>query len=245
MGEIWNVIILQPLINILIVIYRGLFYNFGLSIIALTLIIRAATLPLTLKQVKATKAVQELQPKLFKLQKKYTGDRQKLAEETMKVYKESGVSPAGCILPTIIQMPVWIALYQAIVRVLAATPEDFLGLSRLLYSWPLVHAVLPLQNQFLWLDLSALDPFYILPILVAGTMWVQQKMVTLPTLDPAQDQRNRMMLWMMPLMFAFFTLSFPSGLSLYWVISNIATVALQYLVMGWGGLAKQKVVVTR
>lgn len=245
MGDIWNIVILQPLLNILIVLYSVLFDNFGLTIFALTVAIRAVMLPLTLKQTHATKAIQALQPKLVKLQKKYAKDKKKLAEEQMKLYQESGVSPAGCVLPMLVQMPVWIALYQSIVKLLAVTPEDFLGLSRLLYSWPLVHSVLPLGDQFLWLDLSAADPFYIMPILVGGTMWVQQKMVTLPTLDPTQDQRNQMMLWMMPMMFAFFTLSFPSGLALYWIVSNLITIAIQYRVTGWGGLARQKVVVNR
>ena len=104
--------------NILIVLSNYLFNSFGLAIIALTIIVRGLMYPLTLRQLRATKAMQTLQPKLAVLQKKYAKDKQKLAKEQMKLYKESGVSPAGCLLPMLIQLPVWIALYQSIIRVL-------------------------------------------------------------------------------------------------------------------------------
>ncbi len=154
----------------------------------------------------------------------------------MRLYKESGVSPAGCLLPMVIQMPVWIALYQAIMRVLAVIPENLLGLSQYLYSWPIVYATLPLSNEFLGLNLATGNMF--LAILVGGTMWVQQKMVMTPTTDPKQQSQANLMLWMMPLMFAFLTLSFPSGLALYWVTSNVIRIGMQYFVTGWGGLVK-------
>ncbi|MBI4286246.1 MAG: membrane protein insertase YidC [Chloroflexi bacterium] len=232
----WDIVLIQPTVNILIVFSNALFQNFGLAVIALTLIVNGLIYPFTLKQIHASKAMQELQPKLADLQKKFAKDRQKLAQEQMKLYRESGMSPAGCIIPMLIQMPVWIALYQAIIKLLAVTPEDFLGLARYLYSWPVVYSALPLQNHFLWFDLAAPDRFMILPVLVGGTMWVQQKMVTPPSMDPRQETQSRMMLWMMPLMFAFFTLQFPSGLALFWVISSIFRIALQYFSSGWGGL---------
>jgi len=238
-GAIWNFIILQPVLNTLIVLCSYLFSNFGITIIALTIVIRLLMLPLTLKQLRSSKAMQALQPKLTKLQQKYAKDKQRLSQEQMKLYKESGVNPAGCILPMLIQMPVWIALYQSIRHVLAVTPEDFLNLSKYLYSWGIVHSMLPLNNQFLWLDLAIPDPTYLLAILVGGTMWVQQKMMTPATADPRQKAQSEMMLWMMPLMFAFFTLSFPSGLALYWVTSNIISIVIQYRITGgWGGLSK-------
>ena len=99
------------MINILIVLTHFLFNNFGLAIIALTLIVNGLMLPLTLKQVRASKAMQEMQPKIAELKKKYGKDKEKMAREQMKLYKESGVSPAGCLLPMLIQMPIWIALY--------------------------------------------------------------------------------------------------------------------------------------
>jgi len=227
---------MQPVINTLIWLTHYLFNNFGLAIIALTIVVNALMLPLTLKQVRASKAMQELQPKLAELQKKHAKDKQKLAQEQMRLYKESGVSPAGCLLPMLVQMPVWIALYQSIMRVLAVIPENLLGLSPYLYSWPIVYTTLPLHNNFLWLNLATGD--MILAILVGGSMWVQQKMTMTPTTDPRQQSQANLMLWMMPLMFAFLSLSFPSGLALYWVTSNVFRIGIQYFVAGWGGLVK-------
>ena len=235
-GDIWNLIAMQPMINTLIVLTNYLFNNFGLAIIALTIIINGLMLFLTLKQVHSSKAMQALQPKLTELQKKYAKDKQRLGKEQMRLYKESGVSPAGCLLPLLVQMPVWFALYQAIMRVLAVIPENLLGLSKYLYSWPVVYSTLPLQNKFLWLNLATGD--MLLAILVGGTMWVQQKMVMTPTADPRQQSQANMMLWMMPMMFAFLTLSFPSGLALFWVTSNVIRIGIQYSVTGWGGLVK-------
>ena len=237
-GQVWDTILLSPMINILIVLSNVLFDNFGLTIIVLTVIIRGAMYPLTRRQLKASKGMQELQPKIAELRKKYARDRQKLAQEQMALMKESGVSPAGCLLPMLIQMPIWIALYQSIIRVLATVPEDFLNLSRHLYTpWSVVFSQVPLESQFLWLDLASPDPLFLMPILVGGTMWLQQKMVTPDSADPNQQAQSRMMLWMLPLMFAFFTMSFPSGLALYWVASNIITIIMQYYIGGWGGLA--------
>ena len=234
MGEIWELIILQPVINVLIVLTDYLLDEFGLAIIALTVITRVCMYPLTAKQLRSTKAMQSLQPKLTELQKKYAKDKSKLAREQMRMYKESGVSPAGCLVPMLVQMPIWIALFWSIIKVLGASPEDFLGLSRFLYSWPVVYSILPLDNRFLMLDLA--EPNFILALLVGASMWIQQKMVTPVTADPKQQRQSRMMLWMMPMMFFFFSLQFPSGLALYWVASNIITIIMQYFATGWGAL---------
>ncbi len=236
MGDIWNLILLNPLLNGLIVIARGFFDNFGIAIIILTLIVRLATLPLTLRQLKVSKVMAELQPKMKELQQKYGKEKEKLSSETMKLYKEYGVNPLGCVLPMVIQFPIWIALYQSIMLALASTPEALLSLSGHLYPWPLVHSAVPLANHWLWLDLSKPDPIYVLPVLVAGSMWVQQKMMTMPSMDPSQSQMNTMMQTMMPLMFGFLTLSFPSGLAIYWVATNIIGIIIQYFVTGWGSL---------
>jgi YidC/Oxa1 family membrane protein insertase len=235
--NIWDLYIVAPLVNVLIVLSHYLFSSFGLTIIVFTILVRAAMYPLTIKQLKATKAMQSIQGQLAELQKKYAKDRQTLAQEQMKLYRKSGMNPAGCILPMLIQMPIWIALYQAIIKVLGAEPENFLELSKYLYSsWTMVFSQVPLGNQFLWLDLSSPDKFMIMPILTAVSMWVQQKMSTLPSPDPAQQQQSQLMLWMMPLMFFVLSLQFPSGLTLYWVVSNIIGIVMQYLVTGWGGL---------
>jgi len=235
--ELWNSGPVALMLNTLVALSSYLFGSFGLTIIVLTIIIRGAMYPLTVKQLRATRAMQALQPKIAELQKKYAKDKQRLGQEQMKLYKESGMSPAGCLIPMIIQMPIWIALYQSIIRVLAVTPEALLGLSQRLWSWPVVYSMLPLDNNFLWFNL--VNPNLPLAILVGATMWLTQKMVTPTTTDPQQRSQSQLMLWMMPLMFGFLAMSFPSGLALYWVVSNVISMVIQYFVLGgWGGLAR-------
>ncbi|MDP6500897.1 MAG: YidC/Oxa1 family membrane protein insertase [Dehalococcoidales bacterium] len=234
-GDIWDLIILNPMINVLITTSEYLFDNFGLTIIVLTVVINLLMYPLTQKQLKASKAMQSVQSQVAEIKKKYAKDKQKAAEEQMRLFKESGVSYAGCILPMLAQMPVWIVLYQSIIRVLAVSPEDFLNLAPRLYSaWPNVFSLVPLEQSFLGLDLAAPNP--ILALLVGASMWVQQKMMTPATVDPQQRAQSQMMQWMMPMMFAFLGLSFPSGLALYWVTSTTIRIVMQYMATGWGSL---------
>jgi len=224
--------------NGLLLLAVALFHNFGLGILALTVLIRGLTFPLTVRQLKQTKAMGALQPKLQDIQKRYSKDRQRLSQETMRAYKEAGVSPIGCLGPMLIQFPIWIALYYGLVKALPSTPESLVGLSSLLYSWATaVHSAIPFSSGFLWLDLAEPDSTPVMPVLVGASMWVMQKMSTYPTTDPRQRQTNQIMLWMMPLMFVFFSFSFPSGLTLYWFVSNVVGIVMQYFVTGWGGLA--------
>ena len=232
----WELIIQQPVINVLIVISQYLGGSFGLAIIALTIFVNVCMYPLTQKQIHSTKAMQDLQPKIAELQKKYAKDKQKLGQEQMKLYKESGVKPAGCFLTMIIQMPVWIALYQSIMLSMAAAPEGLLNLSKYLYQWPIVFEALPLSREFLGMNLA--ESNMILAVLVGASMWLQQKMSTTVSSDPATAQRNQMMVWMMPLMFAFLAMSFPSGLALYWVANSVVRIVIQYRSTGWGGLRR-------
>jgi len=232
--NVWDLVILQPMINSLITMSHYLLDNFGLAIIVLTIIVNVAMMPLTMKQIKSTKAMQEMQPKLAELQKKYGKDRQRMAQEQMRLYKESGMNPVGCIVPMLIQMPIWISLYQSIMLSLAVAPEGLLNLSQYLYSWPVVFTALPLSRDFLMLDLA--EPNLILAILVGATMWLQQKMATPTTTDARQKAQTKMMLWMMPMMFTFLATTFPSGLALFWVASSVARIVIQYYITGWGGL---------
>jgi YidC/Oxa1 family membrane protein insertase len=235
-GDIWYLIIANPVLNVLIALSHFLFGQFGLAIIALTIIVRLITWPLNKRQLKSTKALQDMQPKIQELQKKYGKNQQKLQQEMMKLYKEAGVNPLGCLWPMLIQFPIWIALYQAIMRALATTPENLLNLAQRLYSWNVVSQAIPLNSHFLGLDLGSQGNF-LLAIIVGGTMWVQQKMTQAPAVDPRQESTSRMMLLMMPLMFGFLTLMFPSGLALYWAVSNIFGIITQYFVTGgWGYL---------
>lgn len=232
----WNFIIGNPVLNVLVALSQILGGSFGLAIIALTVIVRLITWPLNRRQLKSTKALQEMQPKIQELQKKYGKNQQKLQQEMMKLYKEAGVNPLGCLWPMLIQLPIWIALYQAIMRALATTPENLLDLAQRLYSWGIVNQAIPLNSDFLGLDLGSSGNI-ILAIIVGGTMWVQQKMTQAPAVDARQESTSRMMLLMMPLMFGLLSLSFPAGLGLYWAVSNIIGIITQYFVTGgWGYL---------
>jgi len=237
--NIWELVIQQPMINVLIVTSGFLANSFGLAIVVMTIVINVAMVPLTMKQIKASKAMQDLQPKLSELQRKYAKDKQKLAQEQMRLYRESGMNPAGCMVPMLIQMPIWIALYQSIMLSLAVAPEGLLNLSKYLYPWESVYTLLPLSRSFIGIDMAS--PNMVLALLVGATMWLQQKMSTPMSSDPRQAQQARMMLWMMPMMFTFLALSFPAGLSLFWVTSSLVRIAMQYYVTGWGGLIPKRV----
>lgn len=238
--DAFNLVLLDPFLNFLILLDNLFFNNFGIAIIVLTIIVRLLMTPLTLRQQRSTKAMSTLQPKMKELQKKYGKDAQKLRQETAKLYKESGVNPMGCLLPMLIQLPIWIALYRSILGALAATPEALLALSDKLYSVSSIYTAVPLNPNFLWLNLALPDVppngYFILPVLVAASMFVLQKMSTVPTTDPQQQSTNKMMIWMMPLMFGFLTLAFPSGLALFWIVSNIIGIITQYFITGWGSL---------
>jgi len=234
----WDLIILNPMLNGLIALSSVLFNSFGLAIIVLTIIVRLILLPLTLRQLHSTKILQTMQPKIQELQKKFGKNQRKLQQELMKLYKEAGVNPLGCIWPMLIQFPVWIALYQSIMRALATTPASLLDLFHHLYSSEIIARAIPLNSHFLWLNLGLPDGTLILAVIVGGSMWVQQKMVTAPSLEPRQQSMNSMMLLMMPFMFALFTLMFPSGLALFWAVSNVIGIGIQYKVTGWGYLRR-------
>jgi len=133
------------------------------------------------------------------------------------------------------QMPIWVALYQSIIRVMAANPESFVNLSGYLYSWSVVYNALPLNNNFLWFNLAA--PDMLLALMVGAAMLVQQKMTAPAISDPQTKAQTQTMQIMMPMMFVFLSMTFPSGLALYWVVSNIFRIVVQYFYSGWGGLA--------
>jgi len=233
---IFDLVLLEPMLNFLVLLSGYLFGSFGLAILVLTVIVRLITYPTYTRQMKSQRAMQELQPKIKDLQKKYAKDRERLSQETMKLYKEHGVNPLGCAFPMLVQFPIWIALYQSVIQGLGFAPENLVGLSKHLYNFAPIQEQVPLNPHFLWLDLGSGDIF--MAIIVAASMWVLQKMSTTPVTDPSQQSMSRVMLWVMPLMFGFFALTFPSGLSLYWALTNILSIAMQYRMSGWGGLGR-------
>ena len=227
---VWNDVLLDPMINALVVLSHVLFSNFGLAIIAFTILIRGVTYPLTRRQLRTTRAMQEMQPQLQEIQKKYK-DPKRRQQEMMRVYREVGFNPLGCAVPLLVQLPVWIALFQVIRRTMSDTPEALLGLASRLYEWNFITAEIPLNRTFLFLDLS--KPSIPLVVLVGLATFYQQKMSTSRAASTGSADRaantNRMLIWMMPLMFAWFTLTVPSGLGLYWFVTGLFGLVSAYL----------------
>ena len=236
----WNELIIRPTLNLLMLLYVLTGQQMGIAIILLTAIIRILTMPLTIKQVRQMRAMSSLQPKVKAAQERYKNDRSRVSQETMRIYKEAGVSPIGCLGPMIVQMPILFGLFRVLIQTLFSTPDKLVGLSEKIYPiapFSMAFAVAPMNPHFLWMDLSVPDPSpVIIPALVFASTWIQQKMTIMPSADPRQQSNQTMMLWMMPLMIGFFSLQFPSGLSMYWIVSNIIGIAIQYFVTGWGPL---------
>ncbi len=223
---LWNEAIIRPMINSLVFLYIILFKNFGLSIIVFTIIVNLVTLPLTLRQIRQTRAMSAQQPRILELREKYGNDRQKMSQETMRIYRENGINPLGCLGPMVIQMPILLGLYWAIIRTLPAAPERLVELSGLLYSSPELSKALPLNSMFLGLDLAKMASDlgiggFVIAAVVGASMWLSMKISTPPPSgDSAQQQTQKMMQYMFPVMIGVLSLNFPLGLSMYWVASS-------------------------
>jgi YidC/Oxa1 family membrane protein insertase len=214
----------------MLLLYKFLGQETIVAVTMITLLLRLATTPLQLKQQKGVRRQQELKPKLDELQKKYKDDKNQYAQEQMKLYREAGINPVAGCLPTLIQLPLMIGLYQAIIRVLAGTPLQLLALPKDIYRWiPSLSTLVPLKSQFLWLDLAIPDPLFILPVLVVISAWYYQKLLTPPATDAQAAAMNKQMMLMMPLMTGFFTLTYASGLGVYFLITNLVGVLQYYL----------------
>lgn len=227
----WNDLFINPLINALVLLDIVTFGSFGLAIILFTLLLRLATLPFTIRQLESTKAMQAAQPRMQEIQKKYK-DPKRRQEEMIKLYREQNINPLGCIMPMVIQMAVFIALYRALVFVVGGSPESLIGLSQRLYPFGFLQGQIPLEQHFLWLDLGARDTTLILPLMVGVSTYIQQRMTITPNATPEQQQQQQMMTWMLPAMLTFFTLSLPSGVGIYWITSNIFQLFAGYFVYG-------------
>ncbi|PWH18471.1 MAG: hypothetical protein DDG59_05895 [Anaerolineae bacterium] len=237
----WDLIIINPMVNTLLYIY-SVIGNFGISIIIFTILIRLITHPLTVSQMKSAQAMQDLQKskEWQEIQKKYKDDKQKLSQEQMRLYQEMGINPFGSCLPLLIQFPIIIGLYQAIIRALATTPYQLLDLSKHLYSFIDAAELIPLNNKFLWMDLSQPErlPLFgigipVLAIVVVITTYLQQKLMTPAPAQPGDQtaQMSQMMNLYMPLFIGYISYTLASGLALYFVTSNVVGI-LQYAAMG-------------
>lgn len=232
--SVWNTILLRPMLNFLVLMSHYFLGNFGIAIIVLTILMRLLILPLTMRQLRSSRALQAIQPQIREVRKKYANDNQKIGQEIMRLYKEEGVNPVGCFYPMLLQLPIWVALYQSVAQALAYTPENLVGLDKQLYSLTALKNALPLNSHFLWLNLSNGDIPMI--FLVGGSVWVLQQMAFVPSPDRGQESMSRIAMYAMPLLFGFLAFTLPSGLSLYWVTSNIIGMIMQYGVTGWGTL---------
>jgi YidC/Oxa1 family membrane protein insertase len=254
----WNTFILAPMVNVLIWIYNIFFHNFGLAIILFTIVIRLITYPLTAQQLKGQQKMQELQgsKKWQDIQKKYKDDKQKLSQEQMNIYKEMGINPLGSCLPLLIQFPIMIGLYQSITLAMASAPIQLLNLSRSIYSFIPASQLIPLNSNFLWMNLGlpeissphALVIFGfavpIMTIIVVVTTYLQSKLMTPPAGNPGDQgaQMSKMMNLYMPILMGWIAYSLASGLALYFIISNILGIA-QYAIMGkihWSNLLPKR-----
>ncbi len=235
---LWQTLAVWPLAKTLIWMYEALNginvpYAWGFAIILFTVIIKVLTFPLTMTQLKGMQAQKDLQPKLKELQKKYGKDREKISQEQMKLYKDAGVNPLSGCLPLVVQMPVLFGLYSALVA-LGGTLVDahFFWIPDLGFpAYSLGLSWIP--EAFNAGDYGLLAAYLVLPVLLMVTQFVMQRMTNATTTaDPSDTQGNmmRQMGLMMSLMFGFFTLQVPAGLSLYWVTSNLLQLAQQWFV---------------
>ncbi len=260
----WTKLILQPMLNLLLWLYAYV-GNFGLAIILFTVLIRLLLHPLMQQQTKSQEAMMRLQqdPRWREIQEKYKNDRERLAQEQMKLYRELGVNPFGSCLPLLLQLPIIFGLYQAIILALGNTPAQLLELVRHLYPALEAQRLLPIDSRFLWMDLAQPErltlPFLpvgipVLAILVGLTTYLQSKLMAQATKPKASqgaktasggrgkkkagrqqpdqmEAMTRMMNIYMPLFLGYITMTFPAGLGLYFLVSNVVTV-FQYMLLG-------------
>ncbi|MGX3021119.1 membrane protein insertase YidC [Ursidibacter sp. B-7004-1] len=200
----WAWFIAKPLFMLLTFI-QSLVTNWGIAIIGVTIVVKTILYPLTKAQYTSMAKMRMLQPRIQEMRERFGDDRQRMSQEMMKLYKEEKVNPMGGCLPILLQMPIFIALYWTFMEAVELRHAPFFG----------------------WIqDLSAQDPYYILPLLMGGSMFLLQKMSPTPVADPVQQK----VMNFMPVLFTVFFLWFPSGLVLYWLTSNLITIAQQWLI---------------
>lgn len=197
-------VLAKPLFHVLRFFYNYL-GNYGLAIILLTVIIKLLFWPLTQKSYSSMKAMQKLQPEMQKIREKYKNDRERMNREVMELYKNHRVSPLGGCLPMLVQIPVFFALYQVLMVSIELRQAPF----------------------YFWItDLAQKDPYYVTPIIMGVTMFLQQKMTPVTGVDPMQAK----IFLFLPVIFTVMFLNFPAGLVLYWLVNNVLTILQQYLI---------------
>ncbi|MBZ0253894.1 MAG: membrane protein insertase YidC, partial [Candidatus Methylomirabilis sp.] len=199
----WFGFISRPMLQLLKV-FHGWTGNWGLAIILLTVLVKALFYPLTKKSYTSMKEMQKLQPHMQRIKEQFKDNKEAMNREMMELYRRHKVNPfAGC-MPIVLQIPVFFGLYKALLNSIEIRHAPF-------YFW--IH------------DLSVKDPFYVTPLIMGATMFLQQKM-TPSTMDPAQQR----IMNLMPIFFTFLFLNFPAGLVIYWLVNNILSIAQQYAI---------------
>lgn len=264
-GAIFDLIFKGPVVNLLVLIFQGLSSlhipgALGFSIMFLTIVIRVLVWPFMSSQIKATKKMADLKPHLDALKIKHKGDKQGMATAQMALYKEHGVNPAGGCLPALIQIPIFIALYQSITDILPGAGGHIDKINSLLY-FPQLKLPATLDPNFFGLNLgikpSEFGKFGVLllliPVLTGVLTFIQSKMA-LPKavkkypsdspkekkekegMEESMSQVQSQMVYMMPIMIGYFAFNFPIGLAIYWNVYTILGIIQQHKVTGWGGL---------
>jgi len=263
MGEIFDLILVHPIINILVAVYGALFflhipYALGFAIIILTIIIRFLIYPLMASQLKSSKKVQSLSPHLSRIKDKHKGDAKKLQAETMRLYKEHGVNPAAGCLPVIIQLPIIWALYSVLQKIVGFNPKvvvseinkivyfDFIKLDQ---PWDPYFFGLPLGQNPSQIISSIGAIVLLIPIATGFFQFIQSKMMINKPEEPKDVAKKTekkkedfatafqtQSMYIFPVMIGFFSFNFPVGLSLYWNTFTIFGIIQQYKISGLGGL---------
>lgn len=262
-GDIFNVVLFGPIVNLLVVIFRGLEFiqipgALGFAIILLTVVIRLLVWPFMQTQLKSARKMAELKPQLDALKLKHKGDKKSLASAQMALYKEHGVNPAGGCIPALIQIPIIIALYQTILAFF--DPHSLDNINKVLYlkEW---HFTSVPNLDFFGLNLAAKPSDFgkiglfllLIPVITALLQLIQSKMMApekalkeYPTDSPKEKKEKEgiedsmaamqsQMMYMMPLMVGYFAFQFPIGLALYWNTFTVLGIIQQYKISGWGG----------
>lgn len=253
---IWNALLVHPVMNLTVLAFSFV-RDFGLAVIIVTVAIRLALYPLYVTQIRSQRAMQEVAPAMDELKKKYGKDRQRFSQEQMKLYKERGVNPAAGCFPLLLQMPLLIALYNALLQLgcgLGPPPDNLCpGLTHDMvesFRYPFIANPIPpggaLDTTANWLPwitrgLQHTDPLYIIPV-VAGLVQLIASVMAMPAKqvksdDPAQ-RMTQSMAYTFPLMTVVIGANFPAGLGVYWIATTMFQIVQQYFVSGWGQLPK-------
>jgi len=251
---LWNTVLVHPVMNLTLFGY-SLLRDFGFAIVFVTILIRLSLYPLYVTQIRSQRAMQEVAPAMAELKKRYGKDRQRFAEEQMKLYKERGVNPAAGCLPLFLQMPLLIALYNALLQLgcgLGPPPNNLCpGLSSEMvqtFLYPFLPNPVPpggsldtTAHWLPWISAGLQKPDIVLAI-VAGAVQLIASVMALPAKQVQSDDPSQRMMQSMvytfPIMTVFFGATFPAGLALYWITTTVFQIVQQYFVSGWGQLPK-------